>query len=131
MGHHLGRQLGHINLALYQYRNPLKHLDYAELFALENWDFGDSFYFSELSSYVMTRLTPSIVNFLIVPKSGNLTFGSLFEIVSEKDQIFINGATIDDIEIISAVTASKIKSSGSIIESSTILNTQTITSGSY
>ena len=102
-----------------------------EFFALENWDFGDSFYFSELSSYVMNRLTPNIVNFLIVPKSGNLTFGSLFEIVSEKDQIFINGATIDDVEIISAVTASKIKSSGSIIESTTILNTQTITSGSY
>jgi len=102
-----------------------------EFFALENWDFGDSFYFSELSSYVMNRLTPNIVNFLIVPKSGNLTFGSLFEIVSEKDQIFINGASIDDIEIISAVTASKIKSSGSITESTTILSTQTITSGSY
>lgn len=102
-----------------------------EFFALENWDFGDSFYFSELSSYVMNRLSPNIVNFLIVPKSGNLTFGSLFEIVSEKDQIFINGATIDDIEIISAVTASKIKSLGSITDSTTILNTQTITSGSY
>ena len=102
-----------------------------EFFALENWDFGDSFYFSELSSYVMSRLTPNIVNFLIVPKDTTLSFGSLYEIQSEKDQIFINGATIDNLEIISAVTASKINSSGTITMTSTTLSTQSITSGSY
>ena len=102
-----------------------------EFFALENWDFGDSFYFSELSSYVMNRLTPNIVNFLIVPKDNALTFGSLYEIRSEKDQIFINGATIDNIEIISAVTASKINSSGTITMTTSTLSTQSITSGSY
>ena len=102
-----------------------------EFFALENWDFGDSFYFSELSSYVMNRLTPNIVNFLIVPKDTTLTFGSLYEIRSEKDQIFINGATIDNIEIISAVTASKINSSGTITMTTSTLSTQSITSGSY
>jgi hypothetical protein len=102
-----------------------------EFFALENWDFGDSFYFSELSSYVMSRLTPNIVNFLIVPKDTTLSFGGLYEIRSEKDQIFINGATIDNLEIISAVTASKINSSGTITMTSSTLSTQSITSGSY
>jgi hypothetical protein len=102
-----------------------------EFFALENWDFGDSFYFSELSSYVMNRLTPNIVNFLIVPKDTSLSFGSLYEIRSEKDQIFISGATIDNIEIISAVTASKINSSGTITMTTSTLSTQSITSGSY
>jgi len=82
----------------------------SEFFALENWDFGDNFYFSELSTYVMNRLSPYAVNFVIVPKQSGLSFGGLFEIRSEKDQIFINGATIDDIEIISTITASKIKS---------------------
>ena len=100
-----------------------------EFFALENWDFGDSFYFSELSSYVMSRLTPNIVNFLIVPKDTTLSFGGLYEIRSEKDQIFINGATIDNLEIISAVTASKINSSGTITMTSSTLSTQSITNG--
>ena len=99
-----------------------------EFFALENWDFGDSFYFSELTAYVMNKLTPNIVNFLIVPKGIGLSFGSLFEIKAEKDQIFINGATINDIEIIEAVTASKIKSAGEISSTQTILNNQNITS---
>ena len=102
-----------------------------EFFSLENWDFGDSFYFSELSSYIMSRLTPNIVNFLIVPKDTALSFGGLYEIRSEKDQIFINGATIDNLEIISAVTASKINSAGAITTTPTILSTQSINSGSY
>lgn len=102
-----------------------------EFFSLENWDFGDSFYFSELSAYVMSRLTPNIVNFLIVPKDGNLNFGSLFEIRAEKDQIFINGATVADIEIISGVTASIIKSAGAISTTSSSAGNQNISSGSY
>ena len=99
-----------------------------EFFSLENWDFGDGFYFTELSSYVMNRLAPAIVNFVIVPRHGDLSFGSLFEIKAEKDEVFINSATIDDIEIVSAITSSTIRSSGSIAVSSTILNNQNITS---
>jgi len=99
-----------------------------EFFALENWDFGDKFYFSEMSTYVMNRLAPLITNFIIVPKSNNLTFGSLFEISAESDQLFINGASVDDIEIITNITASTIKSSGSIVISPTALLQQNITS---
>jgi hypothetical protein len=101
-----------------------------EFFSIENWEFGDNFYFSELLTYVMNRIAPNIVNFLVVPKKSDLTFGSLYEIRSEKDQIFINGATIDDIEIISAVTASKLKSSGNITIAETTTSQQSITSGS-
>jgi hypothetical protein len=99
-----------------------------EFFNLENWEFGDNFYFSELAAYVMKELSPNIVNFVIVPKQDNLKFGSLFEIRSEKDQIFINGATIDDIEIISTITASAIKSAGVIEKEQTVLIQQIITS---
>lgn len=101
-----------------------------EFFALENWEFGDNFYFSELSAYVLKQVSPSIVNFTIVPRQSDLAFGSLFEIRSEKDQIFINGATIDDIEIISTITASSIRSAGSIEKEQTTLVQQSITSSS-
>jgi hypothetical protein len=99
-----------------------------EFFALENWDFGDNFYFSELSTYVMRRLSPNIVNFIIVPKKESVSFGALYEIKSEKDQIFISGATVKDIEIISTVTANKLKASGAISASSTASGQQMITS---
>jgi hypothetical protein len=99
-----------------------------EFFALENWEFGDNFYFSELSAYVLKQVAPNLVNFTIVPRQNDLVFGSLFEIKSEKDQIFINGATIDDIEIIPAITASSIKSLGLVEKEQTILVQQSIIS---
>lgn len=89
----------------------------SNFFALENWEFGQSFYFSELSTYVMNELTPDITNFIIVPTS-NAGFGSLYEVACQSNEIFINGATISDIEIIDAITASQLKSSSLILTSS-------------
>ncbi len=99
-----------------------------EFFALENWEFGDNFYFSELAAYVMNRVSPYLVNFVIVPKNNALTFGGLDEIRSEKDQIFINGATINDIEVISTITASKLNASGAISASRTVAGQQIVLS---
>ena len=84
-------------------------------FALQNWDFGDTFHFSELVGYVMNQVAPDIANFLIVPNQATQSFGSLYEIKAENDEIFINDATVDDIQIIDAVTASRLQTSGNVI----------------
>ncbi len=84
-------------------------------FALENWDFGETFYFSELSTYIMNELAPNISSIVIVPNKTDSAFGSLFEIKAEADEIFINGSTVADVEIISAVTASKLKATGAVV----------------
>jgi len=83
-------------------------------FAIDNWDFGQTFYFSELATYVMNIMTPDITNFVIVPKQEN-AFGSLFEIKCQPNEIFVSGATIYDIEIIDSITASEIRSSGNVV----------------
>ena len=88
-----------------------------EFFALENWDFGQTFYFSELATYIMNLMTPDITNFIIVPRA-DVPFGSLYEIACQKNEIFVNGATVDDIEIIDAITASQIKTTATVITSS-------------
>lgn len=102
-------------------------------FALENWNFGDTFYFQELSAYVMNRLVPELVSFVIVPKRADQSFGSLFEIKSEPDEIFINTAQVSDIEIIDQITANNLQASGQVITSSNIPNTgiMSASSGSY
>ena len=76
-----------------------------QFFALENWEFGDTFYFSELSAYVMNVLAPDLATFVIVPNTASQGFGSLFEIKSESNEIFISGATVDNVEVIDAITA--------------------------
>jgi len=91
-----------------------------DFFALENWEFGRSFHFGELSTYIMNLLTPYITNFVIVPISDNNSFGSLYEVTCLSNEIFVSGAQIIDIEIIDAITASQLKASSSIITTSGI-----------
>jgi hypothetical protein len=90
-----------------------------EFFAIENWEFGDTFFFTELTTYIMNKVAPNISNIVIVPKDQNLSFGSLYEIKSNADEIFISSATVNDVEIISEITATRIRASGSV---STSLN---------
>jgi hypothetical protein len=87
-----------------------------QFFALENWEFGQTFYFSELSTYIMNMMSPDITNFIIVPKA-DVPFGSLYEIACQNNEIFINGAGVSNIEIIDAITANQIKTTATIINS--------------
>jgi hypothetical protein len=80
-----------------------------EFFDISNWDFGDRFYMSELVTYILNSTAPDLSNIVIIPKQNSQVFGSLFEIQSRPDEILISGATVDDIEIVSAITASEIK----------------------
>ena len=93
-----------------------------EFFDLDNWDFGETFYFQELSSYIMKQLSPDITSIVIVPRKGDQSFGSLFELKCENDEIFISSATVDDIEIITANTEEKLRASGAIVTTASTVN---------
>jgi len=98
-----------------------------QFFALENWNFGDTFYFTELSTYVMSQLSPDISNFVIVPKQLGQYFGSLFEIKCPSDQIFVSCASATDIVVVSGLTSGNLKTvTGQALTDVTL--TQTITS---
>lgn len=77
-----------------------------QFFALENWNFGQSFFFGELTTYVMNLMTPDITNFMIIPTVNN--FGSLYEVACQSNEIFISGAQVSDITVIDAVTAAQL-----------------------
>jgi hypothetical protein len=100
-------------------------------FALGNWEFGDTFYFTEMAAYVTNQLSPNIVNFVIVPSGSTLSFGGLFEITAGPDEIFISGATIDNIDIVPSITSSLINSLGNITLKSNAVAIQALTSSAY
>jgi hypothetical protein len=77
-------------------------------FEITNWDFGESFYFSELSAYLHNKLTPNVSSIIIVPSAASYSFGSLYQINAEPNEIITSAATVDNIEIISAITASQL-----------------------
>ena len=78
-----------------------------EYFALENWDFGETFYFSELSAYLHAELVPYIASIVIVPDNAN--YGNLQQITCNADEIFVSVATVDQVAVVPSLTASNLK----------------------
>jgi hypothetical protein len=78
-------------------------------FSLSNWDFGDTFYFSELASYLHSELGGIISSVVLVPLNPEKSFGDLYEIRSTPSQIFVNAATVNNIEVIEALTSTNLR----------------------
>ena len=98
-----------------------------EFFALDNWDFGDTFYFTELAAYIHNELAPDLLTAVIVPNQSGQGFGSLFQLNSAADEIFISGATVDDVSIITALGANQLAASGTVVTSTSTATTNTTT----
>lgn len=73
-------------------------------FSLDTWDFGETFYFSELSAYLHVELAGLVSSVVLVSNNPNQSFGDLYEIRSAPNEIFVNGATVNDVSVISALT---------------------------
>ena len=77
-------------------------------FDVANWDFGETFYFSELSAYLHSTLSPNVSSVIIVPAAELVSFGSLYQINAEANEILVSAATVDNVQIISAITAGQL-----------------------
>jgi len=77
-------------------------------FDTANWNFGDTFYFSELSTYLHNALAPNVASIIIVPNSTDIAFGGLLQINSNPNEVMVSAATADNVQIISAITAAQI-----------------------
>ena len=81
-------------------------------FSIDNWTFGDTFYFSELSAYLHSQLGDIVSSVILVPNDPALSFGDLYEINSAPYEIFVNGAQASNIVVISAITPSELLPAG-------------------
>jgi hypothetical protein len=78
-------------------------------FNLDTWNFGDTFFFSELASYIHQNISDVVSSVVLVPLDSQKSFGDLYEIRSAPNQIFVNGATVNDIEVITALTSTNLQ----------------------
>jgi hypothetical protein len=78
-------------------------------FDINNWNFGDTFFFSELSAYIHAELGQYVNSVVLVPTDTTLKFGNLYEIRCKPYEIFVNGAASTDIVIVSSLTASELQ----------------------
>ena len=78
-------------------------------FNINNWNFGDTFYFSELSAYLHSKIGDLISSVVLVPNDPTLVFGDLYEIKCLPYEIFVNAATANDVLVIAALTPAELQ----------------------
>jgi hypothetical protein len=78
-------------------------------FSIDKWNFGDTFYFSELAAFLHRQLGTIISSVVLVPLDPQKSFGDLYEIRSQPNEIVANGVTIDNIDVIEALTSTNLR----------------------
>ncbi|WAX21644.1 hypothetical protein [Stenotrophomonas phage RAS14] len=78
-------------------------------FEIDKWEFGQTFYFSELAAYVHSKLPVDIESIVIVPDNINQVYGDLQQIVCREDEIIQPSISVNDIEIITSIEARNLK----------------------
>jgi hypothetical protein len=80
-----------------------------DFFELDNFDFGETFYMTELLAFIHQELAPEIQSVVAVPKKTDQTFGRLFQVRSESDELFISAASPEDIEVVTSLTDEELR----------------------
>jgi len=78
-------------------------------FNINNWNFGETFYFSELSAYLHNECGDLINSAVLVPNNPEAQFGDLYEIKCAPYEIFVNAATSNDVVVIAALTPAELQ----------------------
>ena len=92
--------------------SEIKNLVVANLntyFSIDKWDFGQTFYFSELAAYIHSNMGGVVSSVVLVPLDPLKSFGDLYEIRSAPSEIFVNGAGVSSVEVITALTSTNIR----------------------
>jgi hypothetical protein len=80
-----------------------------EYFAIDNWEFGETFYFSELAAYLHTELSDIISSVSLVPTSTDQVYGDLQQIRCLPYEILISSATVLDVDVVTNLTTTKLR----------------------
>ena len=78
-------------------------------FNINFWDFGDTFYFSELTAYLHANVGELISSVVLVPNDPTMSFGDLYEIRCMPYEIFVNAATANNVVVIPALTPAELQ----------------------
>lgn len=78
-------------------------------FDIANWEFGQSFYFTELAAFIHQQLVTLLSTVVIVPTNSNSQFGDLFEIPCAPDQLFLSTARVTDVQVVNNLTPAELR----------------------
>lgn len=73
-------------------------------FDIDDWEYGETFFFTELSAAIHADLGPEIDSVVVVPTSSQNYFGDLFQIQAREDELFMPDINTSDIQIVQSYT---------------------------
>jgi hypothetical protein len=73
------------------------------------WEFGETFYFTELAAAIHASLPTEIDTVVLVPLNSTNYFGDMFQVSAREDELFMPSVTVDDIEIVDSLNRLNIK----------------------
>jgi hypothetical protein len=74
-------------------------------FDINVWEFGETFYYTELAAAIHNDLNSEIDSVVIVPLSENNQFGDMFMVVAREDEILQADIGVEDIEVVQSYTS--------------------------
>jgi len=78
-------------------------------FDIDSWEFGETFYFTEMAASIHANLGPEIDSIVIVPTNSQNHFGALFEVEAREDEVFMPDINTSDIQIVQSYTSEGIR----------------------
>lgn len=78
-------------------------------FSASFWDFGETFYYTELAAYIHQQLSTSIASIVLVPQTEDGEFGDGFEVQCRSDEVFISTAQVTDVTMIDSNTPTNLR----------------------
>ena len=78
-------------------------------FNVDDWEFGETFYFTELAAAIHAAIGPEIDSIVIVPTYNQNQFGDLFQIQSREDEIFIPDIQTSNVQIVQSFTPENLR----------------------
>jgi hypothetical protein len=90
-----------------------------EYFSIDNWDFGETFYFTEMAAYIHTKLVGQLSQITIYPINAATTAAtSLFEIPASSDEMFVPVLTTSNIVIVNSINSNNNSLSNIVVSGS-------------
>lgn len=80
-----------------------------DFFNIDDWEFGETFYFTELAASIHAELGPEIDSIVLVPAYAQNQFGDMFQVQAREDEMFMPDINTSDIEIVQSYTSVNIR----------------------
>ena len=93
-------------------------------FDVTTWEFGETFYFSELAAAIHKALPNDISSVVLVPVMKTNMFGSLYQILAREDEVFMADIGAEQIDIVPSLNVTNLNMAQTVNQTIiTVVNT--------